>query len=56
MRNIIKYASLLLAAAMLFACEGVETNDTLKLTSDKNLLQLGEEATLTVTLGTKVIT
>ena len=56
MRNIIKYASLLFAAAVLFACEGVETNDTLKLTSDKNLLQLGEEATLTVTLGTKVIT
>lgn len=56
MRNILKYASLFIAAVMLLACEGVETNDTLKLTSDKNLLQVGEEATLTVTLGTKTIT
>lgn len=56
MKNIIKYASLLFAAAVLFACEGVQTVSELKLTSDKNLVQVNETVVLTVTLGDKVIT
>ena len=59
MNRILKYASLLAAAVMLIACEGQTdtgqtggTNKSLKLTSDKNLIQTfgGDYATLTVTL------
>lgn len=56
MKNIFKYASLLAAAVMLVACEGTSPTGDLKLTSDKNLIKVNEEATLTVTLGGKVIT
>ena len=54
MKNLFKYASLLMAAAMLFSCRGTidpegqepgpdqpgnEVKYTLKLTSDRNLIQ-----------------
>lgn len=71
MKTIFKYASLLMAAAMLFSCHGtvdpvgpepgpdpVEPEDLeLKIISDKNLIQTNvDEATITVTLGDEVIT
>ena len=71
MKTIFKYASLLMAAAMLFSCHGtvdpvgpepgpdpVEPEDLeLKITSDKNLIQTNvDEAVITVTLGDEVIT
>lgn len=71
MKTIFKYASLLMAAAMLFSCHGtvdpvgpepgpdpVEPEDLeLKITSDKNLIQTNvDEAAITVTLGDEVIT
>ena len=70
MKNLFKYASLLMAAAMLFSCEGTVDPDgptpgpepepenlELKIASDRNLVQTGvDEATITVTLGEEVIT
>ena len=72
MKNIFKIASLLAAAVMLFSCHGYyDPNDpanggsggpvddgVLRIKSDKNLIQTfgGDHATLTVTLGSKVIT
>ncbi len=66
MKNIFKFASLLMAAAMLFACSGQDpddngddiTGDKLVLTADKSIIQTfgGDFATLTVTLGEEVIT
>lgn len=70
MKNLFKYASLLMAAAMLFSCRGtidpegdepidpVNPEDLeLKITSNKNLIQTNvDEATITVTLGDEVIT
>ena len=64
MNRIIKFASLLAAAVMLIACEGQGdgggsiTDQTLSLTSDKNLIQTfgGDYAVLTVKLGDEVIT
>lgn len=72
MKNLFKYASLLAAAVMLFSCHGyydpndpayggggdVEEDAVLKVTSDRNLIQTfgGDHASLTVTLGSKVIT
>ncbi len=60
MKNLFKYTSLLVAAAMFFACEGTvdngedggDTGSVLKLTADKNLIQTfgGDFATLSVTL------
>ena len=56
MKRFFQYASLLLAAVMLISCEGTtgstDAGKTLKLTSDKNLIQTfgGDYATLTVTL------
>ncbi len=62
MKNLFKYASLLAAAAMLFACSGDSPDDTtgdgiLTVTADKNLIQTGGDfATLTVTLDGKAVT
>ncbi len=62
MKNLFKYASLLMAAAMLFSCEKPNGDDSetgaLTLTSDKNLIQTfgGDFATLTVKLGDDVVT
>ena len=72
MKNLFKYASLLAAAVMLFSCHGYyDPNDpanggsggpvddgVLRIKSDKNLIQTfgGDYASLTVTLGSKVIT
>ncbi len=62
MKNLFKYASLLLAAAMLFACEKPGNEDgeggVIKLTADKSIIQTfgGDYATITVTLDDKVIT
>ena len=72
MKNFFKYASLLAAAVMLFSCHGYyDPNDpanggsggpvddgVLRIKSDKNLIQTfgGDYASLTVTLGSKVIT
>ena len=56
MKRFFQYASLLAAAVMLISCEGnsgsTDAGKTLKLTSDKNLIQTfgGDYATLTVTL------
>ena len=62
MKRFFQYASLLLAAVMLISCEGTtgstDAGKTLKLTSDKNLIQTfgGDYATLTVTLdGQKIV-
>lgn len=64
MKNIMKYASLLLAAVMLISCEGTKDDGsgsvgdkTLRITSDKNLIQTfgGDYATITVTLGDEVV-
>ncbi len=72
MKNLFKYASLLAAAAMLFACEGnvdpeqgegtggdpVDPNLALVVTPDKTIVQTfgGDYITFTVTLGEEVIT
>lgn len=63
MKGIIRYASLLMAAVMLFSCNGDDNggstgNKTLTITSDKNLIQTfgGDYATLTVKLGGEVVT
>ena len=63
MKNILKYASLLAAAVMLISCggdngDGSTADQTLTLTSDKNLIQTfdGDYATLTVKLGNEVVT
>ena len=69
MKNLFKYASLLMAAAMLFACEGNDNGDDpvgpngntgseFKLTADKAIIQTfgGDFATLSVTLGDEKIT
>ncbi len=64
MKNLLKYASLLAAAAMLFACEGNAGGEgdgaevMLTVTADRNLIQTfgNDFAQLTVTLGDEVIT
>ncbi len=64
MKNLFKFASLLAAAAMLFACEktnsgnGGDEEGVLELTADKNLIQTfgGDCATLTVTLDGQPVT
>ncbi len=68
MKNLFKYASLLLAAAMLFSCRGNIEPDggdevepgvegELKISADKNLIQTFDDfATITVTLGDKKLT
>lgn len=56
MKNLLKYASLLAAAVMLFSCGDTTPTGDLKLSSDKNLIMVDEEATLTVTLGDRVVT
>ncbi len=69
MKSLFKYASLLVAAAMLFACEGTIDNSgqggdetgagkVLKITADKNLVHTfdGDFTTITVTLDDEVIT
>ncbi len=67
MKNLFRYASLLAAAAMLFACEGTVddggavgsgTDKILKITADKTLVQTfgGDYANLTVTLDDEVLT
>ncbi len=61
MKNLFKYASLLLAAAMLFSCEKPNNGGEegpLKVTADKTIIQTfdGDYATITVTIGDKVIT
>ena len=65
MKSFFKYASLLAAAVMLISCQGTvdtgegSTNDkTLKLTTDKNLIQTfdGDYATLMLTLDGEVVT
>ncbi len=67
MKNLFKYASLLLAAAMLFACDGnIDTEDPngdgaenpLKVTADKSIIQTfgGDFATITVTLDGEPVT
>ena len=57
MKNILKYASLLVAAVMLLSCgEKENAGGKLVLTSDRNLIGINEEAVITVTLGDKVIT
>lgn len=57
MKRFFHYASLLLAAVMLAACEGNDPVGELTITSDKNLIQTfgGDYATLTVKLGNQVI-
>ncbi len=58
MKNLIKYASLLFAAAMLFSCGEKENPESeFKIAADKNLIQTfgGDYATITVTLGGKPV-
>lgn len=72
MKNLFKYASLLMAAVMLFSCNGTidpsqgepgpgpdptPEDLTLKIVSDRNLVQTNVDvAVLTVTLGDEVVT
>lgn len=65
MKNILKYASLLVAAVMLIACEGQSGGPTgsvggnkLEITADKGFVQTfgGDFVTLTVTLGGQPVT
>ena len=65
MKSIFKYASLLMAAVVLFSCsgqtgdgpDGGTGNHTLLLSSDKNLIQAGEDvAVLTLTLDGAPVT
>ena len=61
MKNIIKYASLLVAAVVLVSCQGLggsTSGKKLEITSDKTFVQTfdGDYATITVTLDGEVLT